>query len=463
MPVFVSQDRVKVTSTSTGTGTFTLGAAVTGFSDFSVIGNGNKTYYAITTDIEWEVGIGTYTSSGTTLSRDIVLSSSNSGNLVNFPAGTKEVFTTQAAVSTQGTTPISDNNSITTNEVAWENFRKTLNNNSNAGACFTYTQHPSQELYAFGPNYYIGAVRSPNGNIYFVPHNAASVARITQSGQYVTFSPPFGSNTSDAFAGGVLDPNGNVHFVPYSSRIGFQINPNGAQLTYSLVYTTTGAYFGGVLAPNGEIHFVPYAGNRGQKVSSAGTVSTYTLAYTTAAGAYQGGVLAPNGDIHFIPYNAVVGQKISAAGVVSTYSLAYTASSAYSGGVISVDGDIHFVPFRADVGQKISRSGVVSTYALANTTTYVSGGGYSGGVLAPNGDIHLVPSSATVGQKINRYGVMSTYTVTYALSACAGGILDSDGNVVFVNRLGTSSFKIFTGCASPFDINTLLSPYLNKF
>ena len=41
---------------------------------------------------EWEVGIGTYTSSGTTLSRDTVLASSNSGSLVNFSAGTKDVF-----------------------------------------------------------------------------------------------------------------------------------------------------------------------------------------------------------------------------------------------------------------------------------------------------------------------------------------------------------------------------------
>lgn len=100
---FVLKDRVKETSTTTGTGTFTLAGAVTGFQSFSVIGNNNTTYYTIanTSGGEWEVGIGTYTASGTTLSRDAVLSSSDSGNLVNFSAGTKDVFVTVPAVKAQ--------------------------------------------------------------------------------------------------------------------------------------------------------------------------------------------------------------------------------------------------------------------------------------------------------------------------------------------------------------------------
>lgn len=98
MPLVV-RDRVKVTTTTTGTGTLTLGAAQPGFQSFSVIGNGNTTYYTITDTVAgtWEVGIGTYTASGTTLSRDTVLESSNSGNLVNFGAGDKDVFVTYPA------------------------------------------------------------------------------------------------------------------------------------------------------------------------------------------------------------------------------------------------------------------------------------------------------------------------------------------------------------------------------
>ena len=92
----VIKDRVKETSTTTGTGTLTLAGAATGFQSFAAIGDGNTTFYtiALVSSNEWEVGIGTYTSSGTTLSRDTILSSSNSGNAVDFSAGTKDVFVT---------------------------------------------------------------------------------------------------------------------------------------------------------------------------------------------------------------------------------------------------------------------------------------------------------------------------------------------------------------------------------
>jgi hypothetical protein len=90
----VLADRVQETTTTTGTGTVTLLGAVTGFQSFAAIGNANTTYYTIAgqTGSEWEVGIGTYTASGTTLSRTTVLGSSNAGSLVNFSAGTKNVF-----------------------------------------------------------------------------------------------------------------------------------------------------------------------------------------------------------------------------------------------------------------------------------------------------------------------------------------------------------------------------------
>jgi len=101
MPLVV-KDRVRETTTTAGTGTITLAGAVTGFQSFSAIGNGNTTFYTIAGQgtSEWEVGIGTYTSSGTTLSRDTVLESSSSGAKVNFSAGTKDVFVTYPAERT---------------------------------------------------------------------------------------------------------------------------------------------------------------------------------------------------------------------------------------------------------------------------------------------------------------------------------------------------------------------------
>ena len=100
----VINDRVKETSTTTGTGTFNLAGAETGYESFvSGVGTGNTTYYAIELNAagEWEVGIGTVTSgSPDTLSRDTIISSSNSDAAVNFTSGTKNVFCTLPAKKT---------------------------------------------------------------------------------------------------------------------------------------------------------------------------------------------------------------------------------------------------------------------------------------------------------------------------------------------------------------------------
>jgi len=94
----VLADRVKETTTTAGTGTVTLLGAAPGFQSFAVVGNANTTYYTIAgqTTSEWEVGIGTYTASGTLLARTTVLSNSSGTqpSALSFAAGTKDVFIT---------------------------------------------------------------------------------------------------------------------------------------------------------------------------------------------------------------------------------------------------------------------------------------------------------------------------------------------------------------------------------
>ena len=94
----VISDRVKETTTTSGTGTYTLGGAITGFETFTAnLSDGDTTYYACTDNTDFEVGLGTFTASGTTLARTTILASSNSGSAVDWAAGTRTIFCTLPA------------------------------------------------------------------------------------------------------------------------------------------------------------------------------------------------------------------------------------------------------------------------------------------------------------------------------------------------------------------------------
>ena len=101
MPI-AAYDRVRESTTTTGTGTITLAGVAAGpYQSFAVVGNGNQCVYCIADQSgvgnDWEVGIGTYSTTGPSLARTTVTGSSNSGNLVNFPAGVKDVFVVYSA------------------------------------------------------------------------------------------------------------------------------------------------------------------------------------------------------------------------------------------------------------------------------------------------------------------------------------------------------------------------------
>ena len=90
----VVKDRVQQTSTTTGTSDFVLSGSVAGFQSFAAIGNTNITYYAAVDPNtgDWEVGLGTYSTTGPTLTRTTIYESSSAGSKISFGAGAKNVF-----------------------------------------------------------------------------------------------------------------------------------------------------------------------------------------------------------------------------------------------------------------------------------------------------------------------------------------------------------------------------------
>jgi hypothetical protein len=94
----VVADRVQETTSTTGTSSYALLGAATGYQSFgAVLADGDTTYYAITNDTDWEVGVGTYSTTGPTLARTTILASSSGGSAVNWGAGVKNIFISYAA------------------------------------------------------------------------------------------------------------------------------------------------------------------------------------------------------------------------------------------------------------------------------------------------------------------------------------------------------------------------------
>jgi hypothetical protein len=106
-------NRVQESGTANTTVSFTLTGAVTGFQSFAAIGDTNTTYYGATdAGGSWEVGLGTYSTTGPTLTRTTILASSNSGSAVTF-SGAVNVFVTYPsgqAVYSDGTNLVGPTN-----------------------------------------------------------------------------------------------------------------------------------------------------------------------------------------------------------------------------------------------------------------------------------------------------------------------------------------------------------------
>ena len=137
----VINNRVRELTSTEGTGAVTLGGAVGGFQTFAAgIGNSNTTYYAISinSESEWEVGLGTLSADSSTLARtNPPLESSNGDALVDFSAGSKEVFCTLPAEKAVYLDASDDPVGVTGSAITDET--KTFSNYSNITASRTLT------------------------------------------------------------------------------------------------------------------------------------------------------------------------------------------------------------------------------------------------------------------------------------------------------------------------------------
>ena len=229
----ILKDRVKETTAVTSTGTATLLGAVAGYQSFSAIGNGNTCYYTIAAQAgtEWEVGIGTYTSPDQ-LSRDTVLSSSNSGSLVNFSAGTKDVFVTQPS-----------------SKAVYTDASNIVNTSGNGANTVTFTNVNTANLVANSATLQFGTINQVPADgldiankayvdtttVGLTIHQAVVVARLTTnySATYVDggTTPTWNTITANS----ILDTGGAAHSLSDNAIIAFG-NVGSSNLTAGFGY-----------------------------------------------------------------------------------------------------------------------------------------------------------------------------------------------------------------------------------
>jgi len=204
----VLSDRTLQTGTANTTVSFTLSGSVTGYQSFAVIGNGNTTYYSAT-DVSgnWEVGLGTYSTTGPTLTRTTILASSNSGSAVTF-SGTVTVFVTYPAEKSANT-----NAALTSGRVTYATTNGLLTDS--AGLTFDGTNFATTGTATAAKLIPTGTSVTGNG-MYLPATNSVGISTAGTNAVYIDASQNVGIGTSSP--GVKLDVNGAL-------RVGVASNP----------------------------------------------------------------------------------------------------------------------------------------------------------------------------------------------------------------------------------------------
>jgi hypothetical protein len=343
----VINDRVRETTTVTGTGSATLLGAVTGYQSFSVIGNGNTTYYTIADQggPNWEVGLGTW-STGGTLARTTVLASSNSGSLVNFTTGTKDVFVTypsENAIYNNGTSIVGPTGSsvavanggtgattLAANGVIYGNGTGAVGVTAggttgqvlvgNTGAAPSFAALSSSAVTSItGTANQITASASTGAVTLSLPSSVTT-------GQYIANQSISGSVTQGAFAYGTLNGSDTGIFASYQTSIaGYaymalqNTSSNAAATTDIALYNDTaslGKYIDIGINSSG------FTGTGNFSLANAGYI--YTNGGDLALGTYNA-----NG-IHFIVNNGAT-DAATVNGTTGVWTFASTITGSISG------------------------------------------------------------------------------------------------------------------------------------
>ena len=311
--------------------------------------------------------------------------------------------------------------------------------------------------------YFHGSVMMPDDRVLLVPNNGANIYTYDPHLGTLQAGPAHGQGGL-AFHGAVVGPNGKVYLLPRrADYIGIY---DIALRTYTnsvAVESSDECFFGGVIAPNGKIILVP--GSLGCIGVYDILTNTYSRGPSIGATNYEflGAVLMPDGNVCLVPHNYdYVGLYNVASNTFSNGPSHGEGDLAFWGGVCAPNGKIILIPRRS------SYIGIYDPVANTYTRGPAHGRGdhaFCGGCIGADGMVVLSPLNSDY---IGIYDpVANTYTNGPLLSSsvdslCSGATLMPDGDI-FLCPMNFDYASIFEGAAGPVDLNTCLSPFLNKF
>jgi len=370
-------DRVQQTGTANTTVSFTLSGSVTGYQSFAVIGNGNTTYYSSTdASGNWEVGIGTYSTSGPTLTRTTILSSSNSGSAVTF-VGTVNVFVTypsERSVNLDGSSNVSALGTISSG--TWQG--------STIGVAYGGTGVTSSS----GANSVV--LRDANQNI--------SVNRLNQS------------STSTAAAAGITTLTAASTYSQILTGTGTQTFklPDATTLTNTAVFQFNNN-------ATGTLTITDYASATVGTISSGGAAEIALLSNGTVAGTW---------DVHaYIPENVTWGTNSLYLG-----STVITGGTWNGGTITSAYGGTGLTTFSTANNALYS----TSSSALAAGTLPIAAGGTAVTSFTANG---VVYGNGTSALGVTAAGTTGQVLIGNTSSAPSWGTLSSSAVISFQTSL----------------------------
>jgi hypothetical protein len=366
----VLADRVQETTTTTGTGTVTLAGAVSGYQTFATIGNGNTTFYTLTSGTNWEVGIGTYASSGTTLARTTILSSSNS-NAAIVLAGTSNAFVTypaERAVQSEGTSggvPYYSSSTVISSSAALTASAIVLG--GGAGAAPATTTTGTGVVTALGVNVgsagafvtFNGALGTPSSGTVTNLTGTASIningtvgATTANTVSYTTATGTTSETVPLVIGGTAVSSTLTVQSTSGAGTSDAIIFKTGSQVEQLRILTG-----GGITS----VALVDAVGYKGLPQNSQ--TASYTLALTDMGkmvNTTTGGVVIPaNGTVAFPVGSTVIIYNNSA----SNQTISITTDTMYLGGTATTG------------SRTLAQRGLATVVKVASTTWVISGAG----------------------------------------------------------------------------------------